>query len=122
GLSIGHGRSARSKLENQVVPYGPLEAVGEDWRPGVDAGTYYSGGIKALRRTGNAKRDGLMATVQYRPNNTWTSTLDAFYTDAEEYDTDRKSTRLNSSHVKISYAVFCWKKKNDHLARRAHAL
>src|SRR5690606_40450966 len=28
-------------------------------------------------------------------------------------DRDRKSTRLNSSHVKISYAVFCLKKKND---------
>src|SRR5690606_40086761 len=27
---------------------------------------------------------------------------------------DRKSTRLNSSHVKISYAVFCLKKKNEH--------
>src|SRR5207302_6734854 len=27
-------------------------------------------------------------------------------------DKDRKSTRLNSSHVKISYAVFCLKKKN----------
>src|SRR5690606_40101154 len=26
---------------------------------------------------------------------------------------DRKSTRLNSSHVKISYAVFCWKEKNN---------
>src|SRR5690606_40937271 len=26
-------------------------------------------------------------------------------------DEDRKSTRLNSSHVKISYAVFCLKKK-----------
>src|SRR5690606_41363222 len=26
-------------------------------------------------------------------------------------DRDRKSTRLNSSHVKISYAVFCLKKK-----------
>src|SRR5690606_39519992 len=26
-------------------------------------------------------------------------------------DADRKSTRLNSSHVKISYAVFCLKKK-----------
>src|SRR5690625_2220958 len=25
---------------------------------------------------------------------------------------DRKSTRLNSSHVAISYAVFCWKQKN----------
>src|SRR5699024_12704506 len=27
-------------------------------------------------------------------------------------DKDRKSTRLNSSHVSISYAVFCLKKKN----------
>src|SRR3989442_5935736 len=27
-------------------------------------------------------------------------------------DLDRKSTRLNSSHVRISYAVFCLKKKN----------
>src|SRR5437868_12740184 len=26
---------------------------------------------------------------------------------------DRKSTRLNSSHVSISYAVFCLKKKNS---------
>src|SRR5699024_11992227 len=30
---------------------------------------------------------------------------------------DRKSTRLNSSHVSISYAVFCWKKKNCDLLR-----
>src|SRR5690606_41093949 len=30
---------------------------------------------------------------------------------------DRKSTRLNSSHVKISYAVFCLKKKNDGMLR-----
>src|SRR3712207_9038859 len=28
--------------------------------------------------------------------------------------TDRKSTRLNSSHANISYAVFCLKKKNTH--------
>src|SRR3712207_8912743 len=27
---------------------------------------------------------------------------------------DRKSTRLNSSHANISYAVFCLKKKNTH--------
>src|SRR5436309_4442071 len=30
---------------------------------------------------------------------------------AQPYLGDRKSTRLNSSHVKISYAVFCLKKK-----------
>src|SRR3712207_8942584 len=29
--------------------------------------------------------------------------------------TDRKSTRLNSSHANISYAVFCLKKKNSNL-------
>src|SRR5438067_2790072 len=30
---------------------------------------------------------------------------------ARDNDRDRKSTRLNSSHVSISYAVFCLKKK-----------
>src|SRR5690606_40219597 len=31
------------------------------------------------------------------------------------YFLDRKSTRLNSSHVKISYAVFCLKKKKNNV-------
>src|SRR2546430_9228602 len=31
---------------------------------------------------------------------------------------DRKSTRLNSSHSQISYAVFCLKKNNIHKAER----
>src|SRR6266496_3569743 len=31
---------------------------------------------------------------------------------------DRKSTRLNSSHVEISYAVFCLKKTNERHSRR----
>src|SRR3712207_9231113 len=31
---------------------------------------------------------------------------------AGQQDQDRKSTRLNSSHANISYAVFCLKKKN----------
>src|SRR5690606_39803501 len=39
---------------------------------------------------------------------------------------DRKSTRLNSSHVKISYAVFCLKKKkqepNRHMPPAASSL
>src|SRR3989442_7495893 len=30
---------------------------------------------------------------------------------------DRKSTRLNSSHVRISYAVFCLKKKTTSVSR-----
>src|SRR2546430_4242028 len=32
---------------------------------------------------------------------------------SDHYQKDRKSTRLNSSHSQISYAVFCLKKKKD---------
>src|SRR2546429_1066343 len=35
---------------------------------------------------------------------------------AEPYELDRKSTRLNSSHGYISYAVFCLKKKKQKIA------
>src|SRR3712207_9004658 len=33
---------------------------------------------------------------------------------------DRKSTRLNSSHANISYAVFCLKKKKKNKNKRVH--
>src|SRR3712207_8790774 len=33
--------------------------------------------------------------------------------DLEPFQPDRKSTRLNSSHANISYAVFCLKKKKN---------
>src|SRR5690625_160236 len=35
---------------------------------------------------------------------------------------DRKSTRLNSSHVAISYAVFCLKKKRKHNGKRINII
>src|SRR5947207_7834184 len=37
-----------------------------------------------------------------------------------EHAVDRKSTRLNSSHTVISYAVFCLKKKNLHAKAAAN--
>src|SRR2546426_4560788 len=39
-----------------------------------------------------------------------------------ERPADRKSTRLNSSHLVISYAVFCLKKKKNTLDSRTAAL
>src|SRR5256885_3454180 len=36
-----------------------------------------------------------------------------FTTGRDFYEADRKSTRLNSSHLVISYAVFCLKKKKN---------
>src|SRR5690606_40573718 len=49
------------------------------------------------------------AEIAYRINSK--NTLEAY--SATYNDEDRKSTRLNSSHVKISYAVFCLKKKKN---------
>src|SRR5690625_6452130 len=43
-------------------------------------------------------------------------TKDDFSSMYEQQFQDRKSTRLNSSHVAISYAVFCLKKKKDYKA------
>src|SRR5438874_7148343 len=43
--------------------------------------------------------------------------FDARGPNSAEFGPDRKSTRLNSSHVEISYAVSCLKKKNNiHIA------
>src|SRR3712207_7769022 len=40
--------------------------------------------------------------------------------DAQQGDGDRKSTRLNSSHANISYAVFCLKKKKTNIILLHH--
>src|SRR3712207_6358774 len=36
------------------------------------------------------------------------------------WSVDRKSTRLNSSHANISYAVFCLKKKKNNILKTLH--
>src|SRR5690349_23388119 len=54
----------------------------------------------AQRGARNAELGGEQPLIQPRPGR-----------EPPLYDQDRKSTRLNSSHVEISYAVFCLKKK-----------
>src|SRR5436305_13560258 len=56
----------------------------------------------SLRNNNNYEQTGLLVSLSYFANNRRTF-LENFY---------EKSTRLNSSHVRISYAVFCLKKKN----------
>lgn len=87
GYSIGYSHSDTPIQENQVGLYEPWEKIGDNWRPGVAAGTFYSNGIKALRRTGYTKRDGVMATLEFRPSDAWISTFDAFHSQAKQEDT-----------------------------------
>src|SRR5438067_4604952 len=54
---------------------------------------------------------GLVEARFYEPHSTTGNPRDEIRQAASLYGLDRKSTRLNSSHVSISYAVFCLKKK-----------
>ncbi|WP_457326128.1 TonB-dependent receptor plug domain-containing protein, partial [Roseateles sp. P5_E11] len=52
GLVLGYAHQETPIQEEQVGLYEPWQSLGAGWRPGVAAGTFYSDGIKALRRTG----------------------------------------------------------------------
>src|SRR3989442_7743309 len=88
---IGYGSQGRAHALN-------LHDSGEDVRVGLYPGS------KSIERV---EADGLRAVPV--PEAVSEATV-----------VDRKSTRLNSSHVRISYAVFCLKKKNKHGLDSSH--
>src|SRR4029434_1888638 len=57
----------------------------------------------------------LFRSVKYTHTETHKHTHTRTHTHTHTQIQDRKSTRLNSSHTWISYAVFCLKKKNQRL-------
>src|SRR3712207_7924735 len=65
-----------------------------------------------------AYAEGLRAVYLYTAtfqDQVWTGEGDEESQKLAERVKDRKSTRLNSSHANISYAVFCLKKKNNNI-------
>src|SRR5437867_7552894 len=72
------------------------------------------GAITLLRREGTAAGQALAAAAV-------SSTLGLLLTVVLR-SRDRKSTRLNSSHRTISYAVFCLKKKKNYITRTSYTL
>src|SRR5207302_10187564 len=85
-----------TRRSSDLVQYRPTAGASAVWLASL-AGTppaYLQVGRVGSTFTAYSSNDGL----------TWTPIPGS---------TDRKSTRLNSSHVKISYAVYCLKKNND---------
>src|SRR3712207_9356363 len=81
---------------------------------------FRSGGLHARYEALRTRltEDGLFAAERKRQLPRWprriavvTSPIGAVWRDIGK---DRKSTRMNSSHANISYAVFCLKKKKKH--------
>src|SRR5256885_16731064 len=72
--------------------------------------------LQAEHRVENVERDRDAVGMAVRggrryPRGERSGLVDAFLEDLPLLVLDRKSTRLNSSHLVISYAVFCLKKK-----------
>src|SRR3712207_1790411 len=98
------------------------QAGAERWAQMPDVPTYREQGIDLVGSSsrGFVAPGGLPAPVRDRLEAAFASALadPAFGREAERLAmplrSDRKSTRLNSSHANISYAVFCLKKKKKH--------
>src|SRR2546430_12078397 len=73
----------------------------------------------ALKRTA-ANEQQLAAWNNDGSEHLFTFPLHVFPFEVEGEEIDRKSTRLNSSHSQISYAVFCLKKKKKIHTRQTH--
>jgi iron complex outermembrane recepter protein len=84
GIALGYAHLDTPIHEEQVGLYEPWKT---DARPGLPAGTWATDGMKALRRTGYAKRDGLMGTLEFKPNKDFTSVVDLFASRATQEDT-----------------------------------
>src|SRR5207249_7269086 len=100
-----------AKVESRVQPVVPCEPASERECPGRVGpfGLELGGraGLEQQRRSRNRRADPAEAPPQITPQIEHTEMQARGRLDEQ----DRKSTRLNSSHVSISYAVFCLKKK-----------
>src|SRR5690606_30084680 len=116
GMSL-YMYSADPKGESACV-----DACAEAWPPLVAAGELAAGTGVAQNLLGTLTRPDGTIQATYFGIPLYYSTLDAAPGDTSGLGVeDRKSTRLNSSHVKISYAVFCLKKKNAEYVARGHS-
>lgn len=75
GLAFGFSHSSKPFQGKQFQAWG---------YPTDSAGNYILGGLKPYARTSNLDRDGLMAVLEYKPNENIHSTVDLYYSDFEE--------------------------------------
>jgi iron complex outermembrane recepter protein len=87
GVAIGFAHQTTPVQEEQVGIYEPWEVKEARATPGLPLNTVSTGGIKALRRTGETTRDGVMGTIEWRPSKEYTGVLDIFFSKSKQEDT-----------------------------------
>lgn len=94
GVALGyaHLRSPIASAEFGTFGWGVTA------RAGVAAGTSVTNGLKTFARSGTNTRDGLMGVLEWRPNSSWTTILDAYYSRFHREQTNRGiETRLDQN-------------------------
>src|SRR5690606_40161747 len=99
-----HATGVYSRSLHDALPIS-LRHYSSQTEPGPLAGMCRASAREMVKQLGFAPKHQILTGLAVAPDGSiWARRRDG---------TDRKSTRLNSSHVKISYAVFCLKKKKD---------
>jgi len=93
GLTIGFARLDSPIVGKELGLYDPWHTNGTE-HAGVPADVFVSDGIKSLASSGTNRRDGSLATLEWKPNASFTSTVDLYYTNAE-LNNDRRSLEVN---------------------------
>lgn len=98
GITVGYARLNSPIVGKELGTYDPWHQNGDGVNPpehaGVPANLYVTDGIKSLASSGTNRRDGSLATLEWKPNDTFTSVLDTYYTKATE-DNNRRSMEVN---------------------------
>ena len=99
GVAVGFAR-LDSPLATQAFgtyePWGPNGTQAPNRNPGVPADAYVTNGMKVRTDMGTNTRDGYLATIEYRPSESFGSILDLYYTDASQLNNAR-SLEVNLS-------------------------
>ncbi len=99
GLTFGFARLDSPTDTKEVGLYDPWhqnQPAGQAGpeHAGVPAGVFVTDGIKSLASTGLDRRDGSIATLEWKPSDVFTSTFDMYYTN-REWDNNRRSMEAN---------------------------
>src|SRR3712207_7485931 len=104
-----YGTGSRLQPDNMAMSWG---------RKLVDSNNYGYNPKDDYFKTGLVEMNNVSMSTGSQKNQTYASVASVNSSGItpnnkyDRYNLDRKSTRLNSSHANISYAVFCLKKKN----------
>ncbi|MDB6160097.1 MAG: TonB-dependent receptor [Gammaproteobacteria bacterium] len=99
GLTIGYARLDSPIVGKEFGMYDPWKTNRDPTSGNLEhstlpPNTWISDGIKSLASSGDNRRDGALATLEWKPNTALTSTLDVFYT-KNTLDNDRRSVEAN---------------------------